>query len=58
MHYLTLPGTCPDPPVFDLITITALGGEPGASVSIVSGYWLDDRAIEFRSPTGANGFLL
>jgi hypothetical protein len=24
--------------------------EPGSSVSIVSGYWLDDRAMEVRSP--------
>jgi hypothetical protein len=27
--------------------------EPGSSVSIVSGYGLDDRAIEFRSPAEA-----
>jgi hypothetical protein len=30
--------------------------EPGTSVSIVSGYGLDDRAIEVRSPAGANDF--
>jgi hypothetical protein len=30
--------------------------EPGSSVSIVSGYGLDDRAIEFRSATGAKDF--
>jgi hypothetical protein len=30
--------------------------EPGSSVSIVSGYGLDDRAIEVRSPTGAKNF--
>jgi hypothetical protein len=28
-------------------------GEPGSSVSIVSGYGLDDRAIEVRSPAEA-----
>jgi hypothetical protein len=28
----------------------------GSSVSIVSGYGLDDRAIEVRSPAGANDF--
>jgi hypothetical protein len=31
--------------------------EPGSSVSIVSGYGLDDRAIEVRSPAEAKGFL-
>jgi hypothetical protein len=30
--------------------------EPGSSVSIVSGYGLDDRAIEVRSPAEAKGF--
>jgi hypothetical protein len=30
--------------------------EPGSSVSIVSGYGLDDRAIEVRSPAGAKDF--
>jgi hypothetical protein len=33
-------------------------GEPGSSVSIVSGYGLDDRAIEVRSPAEAKGFFL
>jgi hypothetical protein len=32
--------------------------EPGSSVSTVSGYGLDDRAIEFRSPAGAKRFFL
>jgi hypothetical protein len=32
--------------------------EPGSSVSIVSGYGLDDRAIEVRSPAEAKGFFL
>jgi hypothetical protein len=32
--------------------------EPGSSVSIVSGYGLDDRAIDVRSPATAKGFLL
>jgi hypothetical protein len=30
--------------------------EPGSSVSIVSGYGLDDRAIEVRSPAEAKDF--
>jgi hypothetical protein len=32
--------------------------KPGSSVSIVSGYGLDDRAIEVRSPAEAKGFFL
>jgi hypothetical protein len=32
--------------------------EPSSSVSIVSGYGLDDRAIEIRSPAGAKGLFL
>jgi hypothetical protein len=32
--------------------------EPGSSVSIVSGYGLDDRAIDVRSPAEAKGFFL
>jgi hypothetical protein len=31
-------------------------GSRGSSVSIVSGYGLDDRAIEVRSPAGAKDF--
>jgi hypothetical protein len=30
--------------------------EPGSSVSIVSGYWLDDRAIKVRCPAEAKDF--
>jgi hypothetical protein len=30
--------------------------EPGSSVSIVSGYGLEDRAIEVRSPAEVKGF--
>jgi hypothetical protein len=30
--------------------------EPGSSVSIVSGYGLDDRAIQVRSPAEAKDF--
>jgi hypothetical protein len=37
---------------------TFLYGEPGSSVSIVSGYGLDDRAIEVRSPAEKKGFFL
>jgi hypothetical protein len=33
-------------------------GEPGSSVSIVSGYGLDYREIEVRSPAEAKGFFL
>jgi hypothetical protein len=33
-------------------------GEPGSSVSIVSGYGLDDLAIKVRSPVEAKGFFL
>jgi hypothetical protein len=32
--------------------------EPGSSVSIASGYGLDGRAIEVRSPAEAKGFFL
>jgi hypothetical protein len=32
--------------------------EPGSSVSIVSGYGLDDRAIEVRYPAEAKGFFV
>jgi hypothetical protein len=32
--------------------------EPGSSDSIVSGYGLDDRAIEVRTPAEAKGFFL
>jgi hypothetical protein len=32
--------------------------EPGSSGSIVSGYGLDNRAIEVRSPSEAKGFFL
>jgi hypothetical protein len=32
--------------------------EPGSSVSIVSGYGLDDRAIDVRTPAGAKRFFL
>jgi hypothetical protein len=35
-----------------------LFGEPGSSGSIVSGYGLDDRAIEVRSPAEVKGFFL
>jgi hypothetical protein len=39
-------------------TVTTLAlHETGSSVSIVSGYGLDDRAIEVRSPAEAKGFF-
>jgi hypothetical protein len=39
---------------FGLLIILVI--EPGSSVSIVSGYGLDDRAIEVRSPAEAKDF--
>jgi hypothetical protein len=33
-------------------------GQPGSSVIIVSGYGLDDQAIEVRSSAEAKGFFL
>jgi hypothetical protein len=35
----------------------AFKGEPGSSVSIVSGYGLEDRAIEIRFLAEAKGFF-
>jgi hypothetical protein len=46
---------------FSPVSILPLGlhtCEPGGSVSIVSGYGLDDRAIEVRFPAEAKGFFL
>jgi hypothetical protein len=42
----------------DLLIKVAIGriNEPGSSVSVVSGYGLEDRAIEVRSPAGAKDF--
>jgi hypothetical protein len=37
--------------------ISEINGEPGTSVSIVSDYGLDERAIEFRPPAGAKDFF-
>jgi hypothetical protein len=37
---------------------SGLNREPGSSVSIVSDYGLDDRAIEVRSLAEAKGFFL
>jgi hypothetical protein len=41
-----------------IIRFCLMHGKPGSSVSIVSGYGLDDRAIEVRSPAQAKGFFL
>jgi hypothetical protein len=41
-----------------LILLASGIGEPGSSVSIVSGYGLDDRAMEVRFPAEAKGFFL
>jgi hypothetical protein len=39
-----------------LVQLLTLYGEPGSSVSVVSGYGLDDLAIEVRSPAEAEDF--
>jgi hypothetical protein len=45
--------------VMAITDLIAVGGrEPGSSVSIVSDYGLDDRAIEVRSPAETKGFFL
>jgi hypothetical protein len=41
---------------FHFSVLTSVVTEPGSSVSIVSGYGLDDRAIEIRSPAEAKDF--
>jgi hypothetical protein len=41
-----------------LFGLSGVMGEPGSSGSVVSGYGLDDRGIEVRSPAEANGFFL
>jgi hypothetical protein len=40
------------------VFIYSVLGEPGSSVSILSGYGLEDRAIKVRSPAEAEGFFL
>jgi hypothetical protein len=42
--------------IHEIIVTSYLLDEPGSSVSIVSGYGLDYRAIEVRSPAGAKDF--
>jgi hypothetical protein len=37
-------------------TVTETSGEPGSWVNIVSGHGLNNRAIEVRSPAGAEDF--
>jgi hypothetical protein len=47
--------------VVDLLTFKSSENfvdEPGSSVSIVSGYGVEDWVIEVRSPAEATGFLL
>jgi hypothetical protein len=43
---------------FQLFLCSLQLSEPGSSVSTVSGYGLDDWAIEVRSPAEATGFFL
>jgi hypothetical protein len=45
------------PKMFFLLTIRVANG-PGSSVSIVSGYGLEDWAIEIRYPAEAKGIFL
>jgi hypothetical protein len=40
------------------VAATSTNYELGSSVSILSGYGLDDRAIEVRSAAEAKGFIL
>jgi hypothetical protein len=40
------------------VFVLCMGRSRGSSVSIVSGYGLDDRAIEVRSPAEAKEFFL
>jgi hypothetical protein len=42
--------------IFDICS--AMNSEPSSLVSIVSGYGLQDRAMEVRSPAEAKGFFL
>jgi hypothetical protein len=42
----------------DMFLLSFTNYEPGSSGSIVSGYGLDHRAIEVRSPAEAKGFFL
>jgi hypothetical protein len=41
----------------DIRPCSLVEGEPGSSVSIVSGYGLDDRAIDVRFPAEAKDFF-
>jgi hypothetical protein len=43
---------------WDIVSCSLIEGELGSSVSIVSGYGLDDRVIDVRSPAEARGFFL
>jgi hypothetical protein len=40
------------------VALSSIKCESGSSVSIVSGYGLNDRAIGIRSPAEAKGFFL
>jgi hypothetical protein len=44
--------------VVQFVIVTTNVGESGSSVSVVSGYGLDDRAIEVRCPAEVKGFFL
>jgi hypothetical protein len=57
---------CDKRTVYELLSVLELSAiipiiivsEPGSSVSIVSGYGLDDRTIDVRCPTEAKGLFL
>jgi hypothetical protein len=51
-------GLCKIYLISNILLYTLRNGEPGSSVSIMSGYGLDDRAIEVRSPAQDKGFFL
>jgi hypothetical protein len=47
-----------DKSTFNILNKYNVWCEPGSSGSIVSGYGLDDRAIEVPSPAEVKGFFL
>jgi hypothetical protein len=54
----TVTVVCCMTPTGIFVSPTIIFGESGSSVCIVSGYVLDDRTIEIRSPIEGKGFFL
>jgi hypothetical protein len=54
----TVTVVCCMSPTGNFVPPAIIFSELGSSVSIVSGYRLDDQAIEVRSPAEAKGFFL